>query len=66
VVAFARDQGDWTTISLLVFSTDYGTVFVCGTVATGSAIQDSVGIVQPETEGIDQITFVTLLHLLEA
>jgi hypothetical protein len=26
----------------------------------------AVGIMQPETEGIVQITFVTLLHLLEA
>ncbi len=53
-------------LSLLLLSTGCGSVFLCRAIETGSALQRSVGIVQPETEGIDQITFVTLLHLLEA
>jgi hypothetical protein len=49
-------------LSLLLFSTGCGKLFVRGALETGSAIQGSVSIVQLETQGTVQVTFVTLLQ----
>ncbi len=54
-------------LSLLLFSTDCGSVFVRGAIATGSTVQGSVSIVQlgsvlNGTGGAVQVTFVTLLQ----
>ncbi len=54
-------------LSLLLFSTGCGNVFVRGAIESGSTIQGSVSIVQlgnalNGTEGTVQVTFVTLLQ----
>lgn len=54
------------TLALLLLSTGCGNVFIRGAIETGSAIQGSVSIVQLETVGSIQVTFVTLLQNGEA
>ena len=54
-------------VSLLLFSTDCGNVFVRGAIGTGSTVQGSVSIVQlgnvlNGTGGTVQVTFVTFLQ----
>ena len=49
-------------LSLLLFSTGCGKLFVGGAIEAGSTIQGSVSIVQLETQGTVQVTFVTLLQ----
>lgn len=49
-------------LSLLLFVTGCGNVFVRGAIETGSTIQGSVSTVQIEREGTIQVTFVTLLQ----
>jgi len=49
-------------LALLLLSTGCGDVFIRGAIEPGSTIEGSVGIVQIETEGTLQVTFVTLLQ----
>lgn len=49
-------------LALLLLSTSCGDVFVRGAIEPGSTIEGSVSIVQIETEGTVQVTFVTLLQ----
>ena len=53
-------------LALLLLSIGCGVVFIRGVIETGSTIQGSVSIVQLETEGAVQVTFVTLLQNGEA
>ena len=49
-------------LALLLLSTSCGDVFVRGAIDLGSTLEGSVSIVQIETEGTVQVTFVTLLQ----
>lgn len=49
-------------LALLLLSTNCGDVLVRGAIEPGSTIEGSVSIVQIETEGALQVTFVTLLQ----
>ncbi len=49
-------------LSLLLLSIGCGDVFLRGAIETGSTIQGAVSVVQLETDGSIQVTFVTLLQ----
>jgi len=49
-------------LALILLSTSFRDVFVRGAIEPGSTIEGSVSIVQIETEGTLQVTFVTLLQ----
>jgi hypothetical protein len=49
-------------LSLLLLSIGCGDVFLHGAIETGSTIQGAVSVVQLETDGSIQVTFVTLLQ----
>jgi len=49
-------------LGLLLISTGCGNVSIRGAIATSSTVQGSVSIVQLETRGAVQVTFVTLVQ----